>query len=307
MELRQLKHFVVLAEELHFGRAARRLHMTQPPLSLSIGQLEARLGFKLFTRDSKRVALTPAGSAFLVKARELLLHLEQTHEFGQMLASGRAGQLEIGFSSATLLYRGLASILADFTAANPDVHLALREASSQDQCDLVRAGRLDAGFVNFSSPPPGLEGMVMMEEHFMACLPASHPVLKNLGARAGIAIEALRDEDFVLISEKAARAYRNHVIALCDAAGFQPRVTLDVVSLLSVVALVAHGMGVSIVPESMSRAGIPGARFVRIRGSQLQPSVHMVWNRERQPTGLTALIDTVQQSVKARRAPRRPA
>lgn len=297
MELRQLKHFVTVAEELHFGRAARRLFMTQPPLSLSINQLEVRLGFKLFERDSKRVALTPAGAAFLPKARELLQHLEQTHEFAQMLAGGRTGRLEIGFTAGTLMYRGLASILASFTAANPDVQLNLREASSQDQCDLVRAGRLDAGFVNFSSPPPGLEGIVMMEEHFVACVPQTH----RLAKKTAIDIAELRDEDFVVISEKAARAYRNHVIALCDAAGFQPRITLDVVSLLSVVALVAHGMGVTVLPETMSRAGLPGARFIRLRGAKLQPSVFMVWNRDRQPPGLAALVHTVQQSFKASR------
>lgn len=301
MELRQLKHFVTLADELHFGRAAKRLHITQPPLSLSINQLETRIGFKLFDRDSKRVALTPAGAAFLPKARDLLKHLEQTHEFAQMLASGRAGRLEIGFTAGTLLYRGLASILADFTAANPDIQLSLREASSQDQCDLVRAGRLDAGFVNFSSPPPGLEGLIMMEEHFVACVPDSH----RLAGKASISIDELRNEDFVMISEKAAHAYRNHVIALCDAAGFQPRITLDVVSLLSVVALVAHGLGVTILPESMSRSRLPGARFIRLRGSRLQASVHMVWNHERQPPGLTALIHTVQQSLKRRQVARR--
>lgn len=301
VEFRQLRHFVTLAEELHFGRAAKRLSMTQPPLSLSIHHLEERWGIKLFDRNSKRVVLTPVGAAMLQKARELLLYAQQTQEYADRLAQGKGGNLQIGFSAAMLLYRGLASVFADFATAHPEIDLSLREASSQEQRDLVYAGRLDAGFVNLPHAPQELESVLMVEEYMMACLPGRHP----LSRKATIALSELRDEPFVLMAERAARPTYLHAMAMCDAAGFHPKVALEVVSMLSIVALVAHGFGVAVLPESMRQAGIPGAKFVRLKGMRPQPTVYLVWHRNRIAAGLLALIKAVQDaSICSRLSPK---
>lgn len=288
MELRQLRHFVILAEEMHFGRAARRLFMTQPPLSASIMRLEEELGVRLFERDSKRVVLTPAGAQLLERARETLAQADKTVEFARAVAVGNAGRIEVGFTG-TLLYRGLPAILARFHKDYPLVELGLREISTQDQISAVREGKLDAGFINTLVPPAWLESMVIFRERFVVCLPEGHA----LAHQRQIDLADVREEAFVMFGKKGSPAFYDHVVGLCESAGFTPKMGVEVGQFLSVAAMVASGFGVSVVPESVSRAGIKGAAFVPFRGSEVRPTAHLVWSPAATPTpGLQALIDT---------------
>ncbi|AZG08245.1 LysR family transcriptional regulator [Pigmentiphaga sp. H8] len=290
MELRQLRHFVVLAEEMHFGRAAKRLYMTQPALSTSVMRLEEELQVRLFDRDSKTMAITPVGTAMLVRAKEIVWLSDRLEQFGKAMGAGKAGVIDLGFTG-TLLYRGLSEILNRFSSNYPAIELSVREISSQVQLDMVRAGRLDAAFVNSPVPPAGLASLPLFEERFVACLPASHP----LSTARRIDVRDLQRDVFVMFSRDPSPAYYDHVVALCAAAGFEPKVRVAATQVLSIVALVASGLGVSLVPESVSKAGIAGVVYVPLRGVDKQPSAFLAWNPQRDVPGLQALVDIVEE------------
>jgi DNA-binding transcriptional LysR family regulator len=291
MDLRHLRYFVTLASELHFGRAATRLHITQPPLSVGIRQLEDDLGMRLFERDSKHVALTPAGLAFLSTAHALLNHADKAREFGLALAKGRAGHLDIGFTGATI-FRGLSEILSEFEATNPHVQYSLREDSSLKLMRLVRAGRLDASFINIGAPAD-LEHLVVCRERYVACVPAQHVLAKCDSIELGM----LRDERFVMFARQASPGHYDHLIAMCANAGFQPHPRMEVQQFLSIAALVARGMGVSVLPESIARSALPGVRFIAIAGSDFQATAHLVWDKSRSTPVLANFIRAVEHVV----------
>lgn len=297
MNLRHLRYFVTLARELHFGRAAETLGITQSPLSVGIRQLEDELVFRLFLRDSKHVALTPAGEAFLTVANELLHHADKVVEFGTALARGRAGHLDIGFTSA-MVFRGLPDILAQFEATHPHVQFSLHEGSSLEQKRLIRAGRLDASFINVSDAGDTSEAsdfghMVVFEEPYVACIPQTH----RLAARESIPLEMLREERFVMFARKASPGHYDHLIAMCARAGFHPQSRLEVQQFLSVAALVGGGMGVSVVPESIGRSAMPGVRFVPLQDSAVQPTAYLIWDARRSTPGLVTFVQTVREVV----------
>ncbi|MDO9293047.1 MAG: LysR family transcriptional regulator, partial [Hydrogenophaga sp.] len=171
MEFRHLRCFTVLAEELHFGRAAQRLAMTQPPLSMNIQQLESDVGARLFERNSRGVALTAAGLAFLPRAQALLEQAALAAREARDVGQGLVGQLQIGFAG-TVLYRGLPQVLRDFAAAHPKLRLALRELSSSEQLVELVHDRLDLGFVHTTRVPAGFSQILVSSQPFMACLPS---------------------------------------------------------------------------------------------------------------------------------------
>ncbi len=291
MELRQLRHFVVLAEEMHFGRAAARLFITQPALSGSLMRLEESMKVRLFERDSKNVSITRLGRTLLTRAQELVSLADRLEHFGRAVAEGRAGVMEVGFTG-TLLFRGLAPLLKNFRDSFPQIELSLRELTSQVQIDMLRTGLLDAGFVSSPVPPAGLQSFALFEESFVACLPEGHP----LARRREIEVGALRDAEFVMLSRDVSPTYFDHIVAMCTATGFQPRVSAQAAHVPSVVALVAAGMGVSMMPESVGKLAISGAVFVRLRGVGRAATAFMAWNPRRDVPGLSSLVETVRQA-----------
>ncbi|MGE4338234.1 MAG: LysR substrate-binding domain-containing protein [Pigmentiphaga sp.] len=294
MELRQLRHFVMLAEEMHFGRAAKRLFLSQPALSTSIMRLERELSVRLFDRDSKSMSLTPVGRALAERAREIVSLADKFDQFGRAMANGRAGFIDAGFT-ATLLFRGLDTILERFEVDYPDIELSLHEMPTQMQIERLRNGHLDAGFVNSPVPPANLESMPLYEERFVACVPERHP----LASKPEVDVRELRDEPFVMFSRDVSPAYYDHLIAMCASAGFEPHVRISASLLLTVVTLVASGFGISIVPESVEKSGIPRVRFIPLCGAERRPSAYMVWNREHRAPGLIELIEMVRRIRKA--------
>jgi DNA-binding transcriptional LysR family regulator len=173
MEFRHLRYFLVLAEELHFGRAAQRLAISQPPLSLNIQQLEASVGARLFTRNSRGVQLTEAGLAFVPAARGLLEHAQAAARQARDVDQGLAGTLRIGFAG-TMLYRGLPQILAAFHADERRLRVVLRELSSREQLVELSQGRLDLAFVHTTQVPPEVSQIRVSRQPFVACLSATH-------------------------------------------------------------------------------------------------------------------------------------
>jgi len=272
MELRHLRYFVVLAEELHFGRAAARLAISQPPLSVAIRQLEDSVGAQLCERNSKSVRLTPAGHALEQSARRLLRQAEEAAVQARDISQGLAGRLRIGFVGA-MLYRGLPQALRRFQQRHPAVRVILSELNSAEQLGELLHDQLDVGFVHTQRVPPGLRQVLLLSEPFVACLPAEHP----LARRRAIAPAQLQGEPFVLFARSVSPDYHERILAICAQAGFRPEMRHEVRHWLSVVSLVSQGMGVALVPDAMRRALLRGAVFRPLEGVTSRSQAHCVW------------------------------
>jgi DNA-binding transcriptional LysR family regulator len=256
LEFRHLRYFLALADELHFGRAAQRLAISQPPLSVAIQQLEASVGARLFDRDSKGVRLTPAGAAFRGSAQALVDRAEDACALAREVQAGEVGRLRLGFVGSTL-FNGLSAWLQAFQADHPKVEVVVMELNSQDQIDALLDEELDLGLVHTDRLPPALACQRLYSEPFVACLPAQHP----LAALPQIALASLSDKPFILFSRKGSPDYHARIVEICRQHGFYPRLQHEGRHWLSVVSLVAQGLGVSIVPAAFERAGVQGAVF----------------------------------------------
>ena len=274
MEFRHLRYFLALAEELHFGRAAQRLAITQPPLSLNIQQLEASLGARLFDRDSKGVRLTAAGTAFRRSAQALLAQAEEARLLARGIDAGAIGRLRVGFVGS-VLFRGLPQWLARFQADHPGIEVALSELNSQEQIDALMRDELDLGFVHTRRVPTELQTALLHTDAFMACVPAAHALAK----RRKVSLLQLRDAPFVLFSRRASPDYYSRIVEMCGALGFYPNVRHEVRHWLSVVSLVAQGIGVSVVPAPLQRSGMAGAVFRPLLEDTPPSEVHCVWKK----------------------------
>lgn len=274
-DLRQLRHFVAVAERLHFGRAAAALHMSQPPLSRSIRELESRVGATLLARTRRRVELTPEGVRFLEEARRLLAQLERAvHEVGQM-ASGAGGRLRLGFVSLAD-YGVLPGLLKRFKAARPGVHLALREMLSPEQAAALAAGELDFGLLLPPVDAPGLEHLVMQRERFLAALPSRHPLARRGGR---IAVSALAREAFVMAPRDIAPGLHDAVARLASRAGFAPRVSQEAIQMQTVLSLVSSGLGVALVPACLANLRRRGVAYREISDPHPPLDLWLAWRR----------------------------
>ena len=280
LEFRHLRCFAALAEELHFGRAAERLGMTQPPLSVAIQQLEASVGARLFDRDSKGVRLTPAGEAFRGHAAALLARAEEACALAREVQAGEVGRLRLGFVGSTL-FNGLADWLQRFQASHPRVEVVVVELNSQDQIEALLAEELDVGLVHTDRLPPALASQPLYTEPFLACLPATHP----LAAQDEIELASLSGEPFILFSRKGSPDYHARIVDICRQHGFYPRLQHEGRHWLSVVSLVAQGLGVSIVPAAFQRAGVQGAVFKPLAQALDGSAVFAAWK-----TGTTPVL-----------------
>lgn len=291
MEFRHLRCFTVLAEELHFGRAAQRLAMTQPPLSLNIQQLEASVGARLFERNSRGVALTAAGQAFLPRAQALLEQAALAAREARDVGQGLAGQLQIGFAG-TVLYRGLPQVLRDFATAHPRLRLALRELSSSEQLVELVHDRLDLGFVHTTRLPAGFSQILVSSQPFMACLPAGHP----LAGEAVLPLEHLKGEAFAIVMRAVSPDYHDRILAACADAGFEPALAFELRHWLSVVSVIAQGLGVGLVPAALQQAGLPGVVFRPLARPLLPYDTHCLSKDGGHHPALLAFLDMVRRS-----------
>ena len=294
MKLHLLRYFAVLAEELHFGRAAERLAITQPPLSSALKALEEELGVTLVERSSKHVALTAAGSAYLAEIRPILERVQQAAETARAVAGGLLGWLEIGFTGS-MVVRDMPAIVQAFCQQAPGIELNLREMSSSEQIDALMHRQLHAGFVNVATVPAQLDCLPLAADSFVCCLPEGH----RLAREPQVDLRALAEETFVMFSRDVAPANHDNVVALFSRSGIHPRTRHANRQWLTVVALVAAGMGVALVPASMARAGIAGARMVPLLG-QPHPTVGVLaWHREQRFAALDAFIAVARSSLQA--------
>lgn len=264
MDTRQLRRFVALAETLNYHRAAELLHMAQPPLSVSIRQLEEQVGVRLFERTRRGTSLTAAGAAALDDARRALFHTEQFGRTALAAANGDAGTLRIGFvGSAT--YALMPQVMPLFRQRYPAVQLELIESTTSRICALVNNGDIDAGLLRFPITQAGRAQIAPIERDvFVVALPADHALARR---RARLALADLANEPFVMYSAQEVPGLHAVAMQACQQAGFVPRVQQEAVQVQTVVSLVESGFGVALVPSVAMRHATRNIVFKPLQGA----------------------------------------
>jgi DNA-binding transcriptional LysR family regulator len=304
MELRHLRYFVAVAEELHFGHAAEHLHISQPPLSKQIRRLEAELGVELFWRNRRRVELTRAGRLLLANALPLLSEADRIQTLMRRAGQGMVGQLGVGFVGSAS-YEALPQILRAFRDRYPDVELNLDEQTTADQVELLREGRIDVGLVRPPVTDKSIKLTPLVTEQLIAALPDSHP----LAARKSIAVSELSGEPFVCLPRRLRASLYDDMFSVCRQAGFTPNVVQEAEEMQTIISLVSAGIGVSLAPAAVETFQRPHVVYRPLRGpnanlelalaqrsidhsmlvQQFRDVAQAATRRERQPTATGAV------------------
>lgn len=291
MELRHLRYFIVVAEELHFSRAAERLGISQPPLSQQIRALEDEMQVRLLDRTSRTVALTEAGKLFLEEARATLDQADRARLTAARAHRGEIGELTVGLFPSALLAEPVASAILGFRRGHPRVRLVLRERAVYAAVREMAAGSLEVAYLRYATRPevpPGFALMEVMREPMMLVLHRDH---RLAGREDPVPLEELVREPFVHFSPRSDSAMHEHVAALCSTAGFEPRIEQEANQNGSILALIGTGIGVSILPRSLCRLSLPELRVLPIASPG---AVSRIWMAHRRRGGgplLQALIE----------------
>jgi len=286
MKLHLLRYFIVLAEELHFGRAAERLAITQPPLSVAIKSLEDELGVRLLLRDSKNVQLTEAGSALLVEARQIMERVARAADMTKAVSAGLRGRLSVGVTGS-MFYREVSQIVRRFNELVPEMELSLREMSSAEQVKALLHGQLHAGFVNSGTLPPQLSSIPLKAHRFMCCLPAAHAMAHAKAVR----LADLSEERWIMFARDVAPANHDNVIAVLNSAGIHPRASHAPRQWLTIISMVANGLGVALVPSFLTKTGFEHVRFLRLKDVRAESPASLAWNRADQSAALKTFVE----------------
>ncbi len=273
MDLRRLRYFVAVAEELHFGRAAERVGIAQPPLTQQIQKLEADLDCRLLIRG-RRTTLTEAGRVLLEQARAILAQADRAADDTRRAARGERGRLAIGAPPSVML-SSLPASIRRYRRLYPAVQFTLRELSTTAIEDALHRSEIDVGFLREASPQESLESRVVLQEPVIAVLPRKH----LLAGRRKLALEALRREPFVFFPRQLGSAFFDKLVSFCTRAGFVPNVVQEATQWSSVVSLVEAGMGVSLGPGCIERFRWPGVVYRPLEG--LLTSVSACWQSDR--------------------------
>jgi DNA-binding transcriptional LysR family regulator len=286
-DLNQLRCFVTVAEELHFGRAAARLNMTQPPLSRQIQVLEHIIDATLLERTSRSVRLTPAGRSFLPEARRILKLAESASQVARRIALGKTGSLKIGYTAAAA-YGFLPELIAACRARLPEVDFSLKEMVSGDQLEALASGQIDAGLLRPPIARPEFATRRVVAEPLLAAIPKKHP----LANAATIAIKDFDDQPFVMYSPYESRYFHDLLVALFTRADVLPRYVQHVGQIHSILAMVRAGLGVSIVPAAATNLKLADVRLrpLKLR-TQTPVELFMVWRRDHENPLLPSLVE----------------
>ncbi len=274
VELRHLRYFCAVADELHFGRAAARLALSQPSLSVQIRQLEDMVGARLFDRHSRRVAVTEAGRVLADMARRVLRDVDAALATARQAGAGEVGELRVGFGP-TLMLSPLAHAVRAFRARLPGVRVALREMPTAEQIAALLGGEIDVGFVRDAETDPRLHVELFAREPLVIALHRGHP----LAAAGRVPVSALAHEPWVLFPRSIAPLLHEQVMRLCRDAGFSPHVTQESREVYTTVGLVGAGVGVTIVPATARRMSWKGVVYkpiprATVRLSMVRPTGH---------------------------------
>jgi DNA-binding transcriptional LysR family regulator len=290
IDLRQLRYFVAVAEELHFGRAAAKLGMAQPPLTQQIQKLEKALGCPVFLRQPRKTTLTEAGETLLEDARRILRECEEATERARRAGRGETGQLTVGTPPSVMLTR-LPAAIRKYRERFPAIRFTLRELATSAIAEGLKAGSVDLGLLR--EVP---EGEVVLREPVVAVLPVGHA----LAAREGLKLRQLAEEPFVLFPRRLGEAFYDRLVSFCVQAGFTPRVVQEATQWQSVVTFVETGLGVSLAPACVQRFRWKGVVYRELPG--LSTTVSAGMRKEGSSAAASAFLNILRGEFRRRGA-----
>jgi len=289
MELRHLRYFIAVAEELHFGRAAEVLGISQPPLSQQIQALEQELGARLFDRTNRRVELSEAGRLFLQEARLVLAQVDKAADVARRAQLGELGELKIGFTSSAPFNSTIPQAIFAFRQAFPAVHLNLREMSSKTVADGLMDESIEVGLMRPLALPEALSVVELMHEPLVAVLSAKHPLAS--GSEEGMYLSELALEPFVFFPRSYGSGLYAQLLTLARQAGFSPHFAQEAGEAMTIICLVAAGLGVSVLPASYQRIRIDGVVYRPLLDPDAVSAVWLVQRKDQKSPMAKAFIE----------------
>ncbi|CAM3483957.1 HTH lysR-type domain-containing protein [Bordetella sputigena] len=294
MELRHLRYFVAVAEELHFTRAARRIGIAQPPLTAQIKALESELGVQLFNRQPGRVSLTLPGQVYLEEARAILEHVNRAALRCQLSAQGMVGRISVGFTESASFRPEVTTALQRYRSLYPRVEMSLEESRTGPLMDALRQGRIDVAFVRLPiGDDRDITFSLLSTEPMMAVVPKGH----RLDGRQSVRLEELSEELFVLYPRSTGSGVPEMVVSACEARGFSPRVVQHAPQVSSTINLVASGLGISIVPACMRGTRSDDVHYISLKDSGLVASLGMAYRSSELSPALRNFVELVLSGV----------
>lgn len=289
MDITRLQSFIVLAEQLHFGEAAEVLHLSQPALSKQIRQLEDEIGGSLFNRGRHGTELTELGKLFIDEARAVIRQADMALERGRRAARGEIGMLSIGFGVSTLTL--VPHIISQFRQLLPDVEIKLRNMSTSSQIEALRTGRIHIGFVRMPVETD-FNQLHIHDEHLVLVVPTSQ--YKN---NHNVTLSSLKHSPFIMLSRNLSPSQYDHVLSLCAKHGFHPRIQQITNEAPTILALVAAGLGVALVPESQLRTHIEGVTIVKIEDNEARWQVGVAWRKDNNSSMVETFLNILRSEI----------
>jgi DNA-binding transcriptional LysR family regulator len=271
LETRELASFAVLAEQLHFGRAAARLHVSQPALSKRVKGLEEKIGGPLLVRNRRGVALTPAGTLFYKEARRIARDIDLAFEAARGATSGELGKLRLGVGMSTV-HSLVPRALLKFHESRPGIEIEIADMSTPSQIEALIAGRLDVGFVRLPVKHPLVEVRKVLAERLT--------IATSQKFAGPLTMKGIQEQPFILIDRGVSATYHDHCISLCDRSGFTPRIVYEPNDMFTILNLVSAGIGVSLVPRAARAMHVSGVKFAPVHSSYAEWDIGMAWNKK---------------------------
>lgn len=275
IELRHLRYFVAVAEELHFGRAAARLNISQPPLSQQIQILEQQVGARLLARTNRSVSLTAAGKQFLADSRQILTQVDDAAARAARLHQGETGELRIGFTSSAPFIKAVSDTLSTFRRRYPDVHIQTRETNTREQIVPLNEGALDLGLMRNTQLPETLIWERVLREPLLAMVPRDHP----LASQPRVSLRELAREPFVFFDPHVGTGLYDDILGLLRRYDLTPTIAQEVGEAMTIIGLVAAGLGVSILPASFRRVQLSEMCWLPIEEQDAVSEMWLVWSK----------------------------
>ncbi|HFE7146038.1 TPA: LysR family transcriptional regulator [Klebsiella michiganensis] len=275
IELRHLRYFIAVAEELHFGHAAARLNISQPPLSQQIQILEQQIGARLFARTNRSVSLTEAGRQFLDDSRQILSQVDDAAARAARLHHGETGELRIGFTSSAPFIKAVSDTLSTFRRRYPDVHIQTRETNTREQIVPLNEGALDLGLMRNTQLPDTLVWERVLREPLLAMVPRDHP----LASQPRVSLRELAREPFVFFDPHVGTGLYDDILGLMRRYDLTPAITQEVGEAMTIIGLVAAGLGVSILPASFRRVQLLEMCWLPIEEQDAVSEMWLVWSK----------------------------
>ncbi len=297
LELRHLKYFLAVAEDLHFRKAAERLFISQPGLSRQIRQMEEDLGIKLFERHNRKVRLTKAGEYLQKELTRNLNNIDRIISYAKLINDGVNGELRLGYVGSAM-QKLIPDLLLHFTRKHPNVTFSLNEMENKQQIHALLNEEIDIGFVRIERVPRGLNIHPLFEDTFSLVLPREHKLdEKNLQS-----ISQLKDEPFILFNASYSESYYEKVMQIFDSAGFAPIVSHYTVNAASIFRLVENGFGISIIPTALKYGYNMEVKFVELKNIHQRTTLKVVWNTDNSNPALKDLINIIRDFSKTKKS-----